>query len=187
MIRDNIVNEYFKWLFDLVCGKRYSKKISYKKLLMQLHNTEFRYWIPKDQNRAEDGMDLRYRFALSQDDDDYIQDSIVDLLDSWIGPCSVLEMMVALSIRCEETIMDDPAIGDRTGQWFWGMIVNLGLGSMTDDRFDKKFVDDSIDRFLNREYEPDGKGGLFTIKHCNRDLRDVEIWYQLCYYLDTII
>lgn len=185
MIRENIINEYFKWLFGLVCGKRYSKQISYKKLLMRLHDTEFRYLIPKDQNRAEDGIDLRYRFALAQSQNDYhVQEIILDILD---GPCSVLEMMVALSIRCEENIMDDPTIGNRTGQWFWGMIVNLGLGSMTDDRFDRELVDEIIERFLNREYEPNGKGGLFTIKHCCRDLRDVEIWYQLCYYLDTII
>ena len=33
--------------------------------------------------------------------------------------CSVLEMMIALAIRCEEHIMDDPDVGNRTGQWFW--------------------------------------------------------------------
>jgi hypothetical protein len=102
------------------------------------------------------------------------------------GPCSVLEMMIALAIRCEETIMDDPDIGDRTRQWFWGMIINLGLGGMTDANFDPDFVDDSVLRFLNRDYEPDGRGGLFTIRNCHRDLRDVEIWYQLCWYLDSI-
>ena len=83
--------------------------------------------------------------------------------------------------------MDDPGVGDRTGQWFWGMIVNLGLGSMTDGRYDRRFVEGVLNRFLNREYEPDGRGGLFRIKHCNRDLRTVEIWYQLCWYLDSIV
>ena len=29
-------------------------------------------------------------------------------------PCSVLEMLIALSIRCEETIMTDEEYGDRT-------------------------------------------------------------------------
>lgn len=43
-------------------------------------------------------------------------------------PCSVLEMIIALAIRLEEHIMDDPDIGNRTGQWFWDMIVSLGLG-----------------------------------------------------------
>jgi hypothetical protein len=96
-------------------------------------------------------------------------------------------MMVALALACEEDIMDNTSYGNRTGQWFWGMIVNLGLGSMTDGRYDERRVDEIIDRFLDRDYEPNGEGGLFTIRHCDRDLRDVEIWHQLCWYLDSII
>lgn len=178
MSRDEIINEYFEWLFDLVCGKRYSDQISYRKLLMCLHDIEFIYIIPRDRNRAEDGIDLRYRFAL-----EYGFDDEPDCLD---GPCSVLEMIIALSLRCEETIMEDVSIGNRTGQWFWGMLTNLGLGSMYDGRFDERYVKDVLTIFMNREYAPDGKGGLFTIKECDRDLRTVEIWHQLCWYLETI-
>ena len=39
---------------------------------------------------------------------------------------------------------------------------------------------------MNREYEPNGKGGLFTIRGCEEDLTEVEIWYQLNWYLNTI-
>lgn len=177
---DRVRNEYFNWMYKIVCGRRYSKQVSYRKLLGRLHDTDFRYSIPRDENRAEDGIDLRSRFAINQGYEDLTE--ILDILD---GPCSVLEMMVALCIRCEE-FMDDPGIGDRTGQWFWGMIVNLGLGSMFDSKFDREAVDEAIDRFLDREYEADGRGGLFTVRHCIRDLRDVEIWYQLCWYLDSI-
>lgn len=178
-LADRIQNEYFEWMYDLVCGKRFSKETSYRKLLMFLHNTEFIFFISKDENRAKDGIDLRYRFLLYGDRE--------ELLDYLNGPCSVLEMMVALSIHIEENIMDDPSIGDRTGQWFWGMIVSLGFGSMTDDRFDKQTAMDIVSRFLNRDYEPNGKGGLFTLRNCNRDLRDVEIWYQMHWYLDDIL
>lgn len=83
--------------------------------------------------------------------------------------------------------MDDPGIGDRTGQWFWGMITNLGLGGLNDDRYDPDYVDDVLDRFLDRDYDPDGRGGLFTIRHCDADLRDVQIWTQMLWYLDTIV
>ena len=83
--------------------------------------------------------------------------------------------------------MDDPRYGDRTAQWFWGMITNLGLSPMKDRKFDERFVDDVVDRFLDREYRPDGKGGLFHIKDCDGDLRDLEIWRQLLWYLDTIV
>ena len=177
-MRNKINNEYFEWLFNLVCGERFSRNISYRKLLTHLHSIEFTYSIFKDKNRAEDGIDLRYRFIL-----DHTYN--IELMDYLDGPCSIFEMITALSIRCEESIMDDPRVGDRTGQWFWGMIVNLGLGGMTDDSFDQKFVDEVILRFLNHDYEPDGRGGLFTIRNCKRDLRTVEIWYQLCWYLDN--
>lgn len=167
-----IENEYFEWLYDLVCEGRYARSISYRKLLMHLHDTEFVWSIPKDENRADDGIRLRERFV----DGNYIY-----------GPCSVLEMMVALALRCEENIMDDPKVGNRTRQWFWEMIVNLGLGAMTDDVYDEREVTGIVERFLDRDYDPDGKGGLFRIRDCDRDLRDVEIWYQLCWYLDSIV
>ena len=178
MTRNDIHDEYFEWLFSLVAENRPSSQISFRKLLMRLHYTEFTYTIPKDQNRAEDGMSLRYRFACAHP---YIEDAEL-YLD---GPCSMLEMMVALAFRCEE-IMDNPEVGDRTGQWFWGMVTSLGLGGMTDRQFDREVVDDILRYFMRREYDRNGRGGLFTIRRCTRDLRDVEIWIQLCWYLDSI-
>lgn len=170
--QDEISNRYFEWIVDLVGNGE-----SYRRLLLRLHQIEFIFLIPKDENRAKDGIDLRYRFALDSrmmDAEDYLDE-----------PCSVLEMMAALALRCEESV-DDPLYGDRTSQWFWKMINNLGLGYMTDDRFDIDEVDYVIDKFLHREYSPDGHGGLFVIKRNRRDLRKVEIWYQLCWYLDSI-
>lgn len=177
--KDLITNKYFEWMFDLVCKDRYASSISFRKLLMHLHNTEFTYCLGNDKNRAEDGISLRYRFAYENPEFDDAE----AYLD---GPCSVLEMMLALSIRCEESIMDNPVIGDRTAHWFWGMVTNLGLGSMYDAKYDRRIVDAILTRFLNRDYEPNGKGGLFTIRNRNTDLRTVEIWYQLNWFLDSI-
>lgn len=175
---DRINNEYVEWIYDLVDSKRFSQQVSYRKLLRHLHDIEFTWFVPYDDNRADDGIQLRRRFALLQND--------VTLSDYISGPCSVLEMMAALAIRCEENIMDDTQYGNRTGQWFWGMIRNLGLNAMNDRNFDKDYVDDVIARLLNREYEPDGEGGLFTVRNCERDLRRVEIWCQLSWYLASI-
>lgn len=181
MTKNAIIDEYFEWLSYVVCGERYEGEVSYRKLLMHLHEIEFTYILPMDENRAGNGINLRYRWALDIDED---TDYILDVLD---GPCSVLEMMVALALHCEENIMDDPMYGNRTGQWFWGMVNNLGLGAMYDKLYDERYVDEVITRFLNREYERDGRGGLFTIKNCKYDLRDVEIWHQLSWYLGTIV
>ena len=173
-----MADEYFEWMYDLVYGERYARQISFRKLFTYLHETEFIYLVKNDVNRAEDGISLRYRFALLY--------GYEDTLEYLGGPCSVVETMVALALRCEEDIMDDRAMGNRTRQWFWGMIVNLGLGSMVDDKFDRRYVEDTVNRFLNREYEPNGKGGLFMIRNYNRDMRKIEIWYQLMAYLNSI-
>ena len=134
-----------------------------------------------DGNRAEDGIDLRYRFGREYS---YPDAMIASYLDD--RPCSILEMMTALAIRCEEHIMDDPDIGNRTGQWFWSMLVNLGLGSMYDAKFDRYRVDRILERLLDREYGRNGKGGLFTVNN-GRDMRTTEIWYQMNYYLSEVI
>ena len=178
MKHDLIANDYFTWIYEFICGDRFSRKVSFKELLSYLHDIEFTYLMPMDENRAEDGMTLRYHFAL-----DY---ATVENADDYLGgPCSVLEMMVALAFRIEET-MDDPRKGDRTAQWFWNMIVSLGLGSMNDDNFDKRYVTKVVENFLNRNFEPNGKGSLFTIRSCDEDLREVDIWCQMCWYMNTL-
>lgn len=178
-IRDEFTSDYFDWLKSLVTSMRSYDAISYDELLLYLHSVDFTYSMRMDANRASHGVQLRYRFALARDCS-YIFDDYAD------EPCSVLEMMIALSLSCEENIMDNPLIGNRTGQWFWGMIVNLGLGAMTDIRFDEEYVSEVVERFLNREYEPNGKGGLFYVRNCDCDMRDVDIWTQACWYLGSI-
>lgn len=178
--QESLINEYFRWLCGFVVGKPFSKSSSYRKLLRYLFTVEFTYTIGMDGNRAEDGTDLRYRFA---DESDYVYPVIAAYLDDY--PCTVLEMMIALSIRCEEHIMEDPDIGDRTGQWFWNMIVSLGLGGMTDPKFDEEKADQIMATFLNREYARDGKGSLFTVSNSRVDMRTTEIWYQMHLYLEA--
>ena len=156
--------------------------VSYRKLLEFLDSIQFDYIIARDANRAEDGVGLRYRFAYEAgvgypETAAYLDDR----------PCSVLEMLVALSLRCEEQFMADPEAGNRTSFWFGCMLHNLGIDDMDDLAFRKNKVKQAIDIFMQRDYEPDGKGGLFHIENCWTDLRQVEIWYQMCWYLDTII
>lgn len=182
MTRDELNNAYFEWMYQLVCSERCSKNLSYRKLLCYLHKTEFTYTIPMDGNRADDGIDLRYRFGY---ENAYEGPMIATHLDD--RSCSILEMLIALAIRCEEHIMSDPDIGNRTGQWFWDMISNLNLGSMSDVKFDQDYVDEVIYKFLNREYGRNGEGGLFTVENCRYDLRSIDIWYQMCWYLDEIV
>lgn len=164
-------DEYFEWLLGLIDDGRIAE---YQKLLSYLDNTDFRVLLENDSYRAEDGINLRSRFTYE-----------VEGRDS--KPCSILEMLVALSLRCEEEIMNDYAVGDRTATWFWGMIENLGLISMNDRGFNSLTVHDKVNRFLDRRYSSNGDGGLFTVQHPRRDMRSVEIWYQMLWYLNDIL
>ena len=167
---DALHERYFQWMCGLVMGdQQYSRNLSYEKL-------------PMDEYRARHGVDLRYDFGY---ENHYPDRTIEHLLD--IRECSILEMMVALARTCEERIMEDDTVGNRTGQWFWNMIVSLGLGSMSDSRYNEREVDRILDIFLNRTYEANGRGGLFTIEDCPYDLRAVDIWYQMMWYLNTIL
>lgn len=179
MFRDQIINDYFEWLWNFTKCRGHSQN---RKIITLLHNIEFRYSIPMDANREEDGIDLRYRFITEVGIPKNYQE-VYAYLD---GPCSVLEMMIALAIRCEESIMDDPDIGDRTSEWFWLMMKNLGLDYMSDRKFDRNVAEEKISIFLDRKYKRNGEGGLFVVNG-RRDLRKVEIWYQMCWYLDTIM
>ena len=120
MDKNAVENKYFNWLADIV---KVGNKVSYRKLLAHLHKTDFVYKYA-DSSRASDGEDLRYRFY---NEIPGITKADLLYLDS---PCSMLEMMIALAIRCEETIMDDPRYGNRTKQWFWNMTKSLYCISM---------------------------------------------------------
>lgn len=180
MTRYEIKELYFQWMCGLVCKSTQSR--SYVKLMHELDCVEFTYRVPMDGNRAEDGINLRYRFGYERG---YPDSAIASYLDD--RPCSVLEMMIALSMRCEEHIMSNPEIGDRTGTWFWIMIFNLGLGFMDDLNFDKRTVDRVLQRLLDRKYLKNGEGSLFGRRSGRTDMRTVDIWYQMCWFLDDFI
>ena len=173
--------QYFDWICNVVTDN-HTNNTDYNKLLNYLFRKEFDYVIPMDSNRLEDGINLRYRYGRIKW---YSQIEIANLIDN--TPCAILEMMAALAIRCEESIMCDADMGDRTSEWFWAMIRSLGLEHMYDGCFNENFCNLIIRKFLNREYCPNGKGGLFTVKNPKKDMRSIDIWYQMNMYLNEYI
>lgn len=178
MTEESIKKLYFNWL----CSKvKVSEK--YSKLMTKLHRTEFIYILPMDANRENDGINLRYRFGDACNIDQRIIATYLDDKSS----CSVFEMMVALCIRCEEEIMDNEDLGDRTGEWFYQMLLSLRLQGMDNARYNDEYVSNIINDFLNRRYRSNGDGGLFTIANPPVDMRKTEIWTQAMWHFDEII
>lgn len=180
-MRDNFLKEkYFQWLCRIITEPEH-KTEDYRYLLGYLSSRDFEYTIALDGNREEDGINLRYRF---RHEHGYSYRDIGTFLDD--VPCSILEMMIALAVRCEESLMENLDYGNRTSFWFWGMIKSLGLENMSDENFSGLYVESIIDRFLRRRYSKNGDGGLFTTKDRRFDMRTTEIWYQMNKYLNEL-
>lgn len=168
----NIINEYFRWLCSIVDHCK-----THSMLLQELHAREFYYTIDRDENRAKDGKFLRYIFGMEINLED------ADLVLS--GPCSILEMLIALAGRMDgaASIGLDVNKDASTKKNFWTMMENLDLKGETDDYYDPSEVNHILDRWMFREYDANGDGGLFPLKNPKCDQREVEIWMQLQAYL----
>lgn len=165
---------YFQWLYSQVGDPRINNpNRTYWKLLLQLYKKEFIWLVPNDDNRIEDGKELRFEFV----DAAGLQD--VDL--DWVRlGCSMLELLIGLSRRLAFEAEGEPR------DWFWHLIENLGFIQLPDARWKDYFengVDAQLDQVIYRTYEPDGHGGLFPLNHTQNDQRKVELWYQLSEYV----
>lgn len=164
-------DQYLTWLYDQVGDvKDRSRSRTYWNLFRQLYSIEFFWLVPNDDNRAEDGRALREEWA---------NEYRLNLDPAWRSRgCSFLEMLIALSRR---TAFESDG---RTETWFWHLIDNLGLSDCTDRySYDQTEVDARIHAVIYREYDRNGRGGLFPMRRAFKDQRHVEIWYQMNAYL----
>lgn len=170
----NFFNAYQNWLLEEMDG--YSHRI----LFDVLYDTQYTWILPRDADRAYDGMYLRVRFE---------QESGLEVPDGWDEwPCSLLEMIIAMAYSIREKIMYDPENEIEAAEWFWLMMDNVGLSIFDDatmleqknDAFNK--VSDICDRVMSRRYTRLGHGGFFPLEHSDLDQRGVEYWYQMNQY-----
>jgi hypothetical protein len=165
---------YFQWLYRQVAPPRMKTPAdSHWSLLLRMHNTEFTYFVPNDDNRAVDGQYLRYEFLDSLPPARQLAD------EDWmrIG-CSMLEMLIALSRRLSFYT------GGASSNWFWHLVDNIGLKDCNDARpCSEETIDRALRRVIDRTYDREGNGGLFPARGTKLDQRQVEIWDQMNHYL----
>lgn len=165
-----IWKQYEEWLLN----EAKFRKRGYKKLIDQLHTTPFKTCIKMDKNRAGDGLYLRRRFC----EETGMNEHALDYYDG----CHILEMLIALAIRIDDEYIGNPANPSPDG-FFWKMIVNLGLESYTDRRYDEDEVFDILIKWMTRIFKKNGKGSIFPIKKPVEDQRKLQIWDQAMEYL----
>lgn len=164
---------YFKWLYSQIASlDTRNPARSYWKLCRHLYTKPFTWFVPNDENRAEDGRGLREEFL--------DEEELVENHDWMVMDCSVLEMLIALSRRAAFQASGAP------DEWFWLIMDNVDLRQFNDSNFrgsSKHQVEEVLDRILERRYDYDGLGGLFPLEDPMQDQRRTELWYQLSAYL----
>ena len=127
---------------------------------------QFTWTVPNDDNRLHDGLELRFEFL--NDDSGFMYE------------CTVLEMLIALARRCS---FED---GSPEDIWFWHFMRNLGLTEFNDEQWDDhvaNHVHNVVSNMVERSYSRNGSGGLFPIENAKRDMRRIELWYQMSLYI----
>ncbi len=162
--------DYFYWLIDKISTPELTKE--YLMLYHQLFETDFYYYIPRDENRMLDGLNLRKQFE--KETGEHVDEA---------KKCSVLEMMIALAWRCDDQIMWDDNHGSRISDWFFIMIDNMLLLGMKNTYYDSHHVDYILNRMMQHLNYDNGYGGLFYTNDPNYNMSHQEIWFQMCKFI----
>lgn len=167
-------NLYFEWLISQIEFPRTFKK-TFDGLLVRLHDTEFVWIVPGDDNRVQDARDLRLDFRRH-----FIGNTSHIEFPEYV---SILEVMIAVS-RLLEFVAGGEAFG-----WAWRLIDNLGLNRYYDPLTDNKIakIDEILETLVWRTYDRSGRGGFFPLLFPKEDQAKVEIWYQLNAYVNEIV
>lgn len=172
---EDLVNGYFDWLTDHVCpdgsflGRDACGGRSYSQLLAFLFGCKFFPRHEMDENRANDGLSLRFHYTGHAGDRDILTRS----LDF---ECTILELLIALAERLESVLWEDDGV-DRPWRWFWMFIENMGLAPFYDERWSESQAAYIIDNFNNGAYNR--KGGPFTNDNFYPHAGDVDLWTQM--------
>ena len=165
--------KYYEWLLAQI---EVRSKNTYNDLFERLHNTEFVWIVPHDDNRVGDGLDLRSEYlhgTVGWDHEEVMRFPIMTGKGA-----SVLEVLIALSRRTAFTC------GGDAPWWAWQLIGNLGMYRFYDPMSKAKYaqLEEILEALIWRTYKRNGEGGFFPLNDPKEDQTKVEIWYQMNQY-----
>lgn len=178
----DLENLYFEWLLTCLNVDGVEEGVAYVGGL--LHNCEFKRRVGNDVNRSLDGLNLRRSFLASFAEADYDPHVTNALMQS---ECSWFEMLVALAKHLD--FQYDGGSENR----FVEMLYNINLSvlfytpgtqiTQVVYQHDQALVDQTINLIDESEFNQDGLGGLFPLRHNHHpDQRGVELWDQQAAY-----
>lgn len=158
--------EYYEWLISQIEVPNNGR--TYTELFDLMHNMEFVWTVPNDDNRVQDGLDLRNEFINGEK------------LELAMAGVTFLEVLIGLSRRAAFTA------GGTPQRWAWKLIKNIRLNKnpdpLTPEQSQK--VVECLEDVIWRTYKYNGVGGFFPLKNPNEDQTKVELWYQLNAYVN---
>ena len=162
-----IDHDYFEWLISQI-EVRSSR--TFNGLFERMHNIEFVWTVPNDDNRLQDGLDLRAQFLNGAR-------RTINL-----DGATILEVLIGLSRRVAFTA------GGEAPWWAWQLIENLRLHKQADPLTNQKadVIDEKLQDLIWRTYQRDGQGGFFPLNSALEDQTKIEIWYQMNAYVMEI-
>jgi hypothetical protein len=171
-MNESLSEGYLRWLESQIRDGQRDQ--TYWDLIKIMFEKRFDALVPHDDNRMQDGLDLRTEFCHSN----HIS---MDALH-FLGVCSFLEVLIGLSHRLEFNA------GGNHRQWAWQLLDNLELTKMIDPLPKRKAtqINHILDAVIRRTYKPDGQGGFFPLAWPDEDQTKVELWYQMAAYIHEI-
>ena len=169
-------SEYLDWLWDIVSYEK--DHTEYYEAFRLLYDIPYRYVMAWDAHRISDGNKMREQFIY---DRKYARSRIEQLKTDY--DISVLEVIIGMIIRAVE-MWGEGDLEAEVEDIFWDCLDNLGILDYDIlDPNERECALACIDDFLDRKYRPNGAGGLFYIPKPAEDLRKVELWMQLSWYM----
>lgn len=173
-----INTRYYNWLISQIEINSDTK--TYHGILEKMHNTEFVWIVPHDDNRIHDALDLRTEFLDGTHGSN--TEDILKLEVMFKKGASALEVLIALS-RSVSSLA-----GGESSFWAWKLMENIGLDGMSDPFTNgkNKRATDILETLIWRTYERDGRGGFFPLNWPKEDQTKIELWYQMNEYVMEI-
>ena len=163
---------YYEWLISQIEIPVNFRK-TFDDLFSHLHQNEFVWIVPGDDNRCQDARDLRVNFEHLFPNHELEFKYYVSILEIIIAVSRILEFVA----------------GGEAPAWAWRLLDNLKLNNFYDPLSENKRaqLQEILERLIWRTYERNGQGGFFPLVFPAEDQTKIEIWYQLNAYVNEII